>query len=339
MIQAFFNPQHPGDTFRGLNGTIQGRTADRLIQGLPEFLQAAERDYWIRKAPAGVLLSDGTYGPADGQYHLVRAREGSPDGLIVSPMTVREQYAPLSLLDVAEELRPWTEQGWATPDGVYDRNLSTEILSLRLDGGDMDAFKGPDRMLHYAIVILRHGQGRAEGKIISWRMVCQNTIAAACSAAADFKIGHRTASDADKAETMRERTALAVNGWEALRTHVRSLAERMDAFKAVDLTPSKAERIVERILGIKAGRASRQAENRKAEILDAFNDPRYGTEGRTLWDLYNGVTFTLSSPYARLARGKSDPLDRMVRSIDFRQGVNFRAESRAVEILAGVAAK
>jgi hypothetical protein len=50
-IKGFFNPTKEGDTFKGLNGGIDGAVADRVISDLPTFLKTAGRDYNIRKVP------------------------------------------------------------------------------------------------------------------------------------------------------------------------------------------------------------------------------------------------------------------------------------------------
>jgi len=126
-ISGYFNPRHEGDNYKGLgiNFGIEGAVADRVIEGLPEFLAAAGRNYDIKKVPAGVfdpmggMDDDGNMVPAwrevENQYHLAR----SSDGSVVSPHTVTDQYAPLSLMDIAEEIQPWFDSGFVLPDGVY----------------------------------------------------------------------------------------------------------------------------------------------------------------------------------------------------------------------------
>lgn len=343
-IRGFFNPRKEGDTFSDLNSSIEGTVADRVIRNLPEFLKEGGRDYFIRKVPArvtdpfGGLDENGNPVPMDrdveGQFHLVR----SSDGKVVSPHTVTGQYAPLSLLDLADEVSPWVEAGWATPDGVYDsKEGSLEILSLRLDAGE-DPTGG--EFLHYAILQNAHATGgTVKGKIISWRIVCANTFAAAVSARSDFAITHRTANGSNEVQSaiMRDRAKLAIQAWEALREHVGKLAERVNVWKSVPLTLADATMLTDRILGIE-GKAdadiSGQAQNRKESILAGFNVPKFGTFGQTAYDLINAVTFDTSSPFSpRNAKSKVGGLERVVRNVS-ETGSGFVFEVKAEKVLA-----
>lgn len=343
-IKGFFNPRKEGDTFSGLNSTIEGSIADRVIRNLPEFLKAAGRDYYIRKAPAivrdemGGMDDAGNMVPAfrevEGQFHLVR----SSDGKVVSPHTVTGQYAPISLMDVIDDLCPWVDAGWATPDGVYDsREGSLEILSLRLDAGEDPT---GDEFLHYAILQNAHATGgTVKGKIISWRIVCANTFAAAVSARSDFAITHRTANGSSDEQTaiMRDRAKLAIQAWQALRDHVSKLAERVNVWKGSPISLSDAGMLADRLLGIegkKEEEISSQAQNRKDAILAGFNQPKFGTFGVNAWDFLNSVTFDTSSPFSpRNAKSKVGGLERIVRNVS-ETGSGFAFEVRAEKVLA-----
>lgn len=343
-IRGFFNPRKEGDTFSGLNSSIEGTVAPHVIRSLPEFLREGGRDYFIRKVPArvtdpfGGLDENGNPVPMDrdveGQFHLVR----SNDGKVVSPHTVTGQYGPLSLLDLSEDLAPWVDAGWATPDGVYDsREGSLEILSLRLDAGE-DPTDG--EFLHYAIIQNAHATGgTAKGKIISWRIICANTYARAVAAECDFSITHRTANGSADVQSaiMRERSKLAIQAWERLQGHVSKLAERVNVWKGSPITLADATLLTDRLLeidGKKAEDISGQAENRRESILAGFNVPKFGTFGQTAYDWMNAVTFDNSSPFsARNAKSKVGSLERVVRNVSA-TGSGFAFEGKAEKVLA-----
>jgi hypothetical protein len=348
QIQAYFNPEKEGDTFKGLNGTVQGTVAPRIIRNLSEFMRESGRDYYIRKVPArvtdpfGGMDASGNMVPADrdveGQFHLIR----SSDGRVVSPHTVTGQYAPTSLLDLSEEIAPWVEAGWATPDGVYDsRGGSLEILSLRLDAGDADNMR--DEFRHYAILQNAHATGgTVKGKIISWRIVCANTFARAVSAVADFAITHRTAEGDPETQTaiMRSRMQTAVSAWNRLREHVSKLSERVNTWKGIPLTLADATMLTDRLLEIEGkpdDKVSGQASNRKAAILDGFNRPQFGTYGANAYDWLNSVTFDNSSPLSpRVKVSKVSAIERIVRNTET-TGSGFAFEGKAVKVLADFA--
>ena len=344
-ITGFFNPRHAGDTYTGLGLAMgmDGTIADRVIPDLPSFLEAAGRNYYIKRVPAGVLdpngavAEDGSVVPSwievEGQYHLVR----SSDHRVVSPHTVSEQYAPLSLVDMADELQPWCDAGWATPDGVYSsKRESLEILSMRLDaGGDL-----PDgeKFLHYVIFQNPHGAGgTAKGKIISWRIVCANTFAAAVSASSDFTISHRVAAGDHEAQRaiMVERSQQAVAAWSKVQDHIAGLADRINNWQSVPVSSTQAENLTDRLLGIaKLENASPQKKNRRAAILSGFNMPSMGTNGKTAWDWLNGVTYVNSSPNAEAnKKSKVSAVERAVRVTDT-NGTGFKLEQQAEKVLA-----
>lgn len=340
-IKGFFNPRFDGDTNTGLGigMGLDGDIADDIIQDVPGFLRAAGRDYYIRKVPAGVLDPNGAMDeggnmvPAwietENQYHLVR----SNDHRVVSPHTVTDQYAPLSLMDMADELQPWCDQGWATPDGVYEaKGGAIEVLSLRLDaGGDI----GGDKFLHYAIFENPHGAGgKAKGKIISWRIVCANTFAAAVSATADFAIPHRTAAAEQEIQqgVMAERVKGAIDAWAQIRQHIDKLAERVNRWQSSPITKADARELANRLTGVvQEDKASTRTKNRRDAIVAAFDSPTYGTNGQNAWDWLNAVTFFASSPYADANR-KVDPTARVLRATG-ENGTAVKLERKAESLI------
>jgi len=344
-IKGFFNPQRQGDTFKGLNGSIKGEVANRVHGNLFEFLKDAGRDYYIKKVPAriydpsGAIDAAGNIVPGDidveNQYHLVR----STDHRVVSPHTVTKSYAPLSLMDVAEELQPWCEAGWCQPDGVYSaKNESLEVMTLRVIEDAGIVMPGDEKFLHYIVFENVHATGgKAKGKIITWRIVCANTFAAAVSAASDFTITHRVAegSNEEQAAIMAERVKDAVAAWEQAKAHIARLAEKVALWQSVPMAPMQANALAKRLVGIDdEEEASTRSVNKRDAIMAAFNMPNAGTFGKTAWDWINAVTFVNSSPMAEInKKSKVDATDRLVRNTTV-NGTGFKAEAEAEEILA-----
>lgn len=332
-IKGFFNPKKQGDDFKGLNASIEGAVADRVIQDIPGFLKAAGRDYFIKKSPVYQMFGN-EFAEVENQYHLVR----SNDDRVVSPHTVSGQYAPLSLMDIADELQPWCDQGWCTPDGVYSgRNESLEVLTLRLDAGEGDLPNG-ERFMHYIMFQNPHGSGgTAKGKIISFRIVCANTFAAAVSTKADFAISHRVAAGDHEQQQliMASRVEGAVAAWKKAKEHIAALATRIDKLSSISMNNDGALALTNKLLGINdPEKASTRSLNRRDAIMGGWNSPEFGTNGKTAWDWINGVTFANSSPYAEANRkSRVDAIDRMIRNVDT-NGTGFKIEQNAEEIIA-----
>jgi len=344
-IKGFFNPQRQGDTFKGLNGSIKGSLASRIHSNLFEFLKDGGRDYFIKKVPAriydpvGAIDADGHLVPGDidveNQFHLVR----SIDHRVVSPHTVTESYAPLSLMDVAEELQPWCEAGWCQPDGVYSaKNESLEVMTLRVIEDAGIVMPGNEKFLHYIVFENVHATGgKAKGKIITWRIVCANTFAAAVSAASDFTITHRVAkgSPDEQAKIMNLRLTEAVAAWEQAKSHIARLAEKVGVWQAKGMSKDEAVSITNNFLDIADEEdTSTRLINKRDAIVAAFNMPTVGTFGKTAWDWMNAVTFVNSSPLAEInKKSKVDAVDRIVRTTTA-NGTGFRDEARAENLLA-----
>lgn len=338
-INAFYNPTKDGDTFKGMfpsDPKFKGDCADAIIRDLQGFLSAANRDYYIKKVPAFQSIGDldGTpqFAEVENQFHLVR----SVDNRIVSPHTVTEQYAPLSLMDVAEEIAPWVQAGWATPDAVFEaRNGALEVLVLRLDAGG--EITDGDFYVHYVVIQNPHGAGgKAKGKIISFRIVCCNTFAAAVSAASDFTISHRVArgSTEEQAKIMAERTQDAIAAWDKVQQHIADLSARVNVWSQAPLTFADAEHLTDQLLTIgKLDDTSTRKKNTRDAILAAFSMPQFGTFGRTAYDWINGVTFINSSPNADSVKAsKVSTIDRAVRNMD-PNGTGFKLEQKAEKVL------
>lgn len=325
-IQGFFNARQDGDSnAQSIFTGIKGETAPEIIPDLPTFLKAAGRDYGILRTPAyvndpfGGLDESGEIVPAirevEGQFHLTRTN----DGRVVSPHTVTGQYAPLTLLDIAEEIQPWCDQGWCTPDAVYSgKNESLELLCLRLDASG--TLPNGETWEHYIVFRNPHGSGgKAKGNIVSFRQRCANTFGS-LGRGIEFTIGHRISAKMDAEERQAEmasRVQRAKAAWETARQHIDRLAERINVWSGTPLSFAQAETLTDRLLGIKSGGdVSKRKTNTREAILNGFSMPQYGTNGATLYDWINGVTFYLSSPHSdAVKRSKVDSVDRMIRNV------------------------
>jgi hypothetical protein len=329
-IKAFYNRNNDGSRFNPF--AFEGGCTEAIVRDLHQFLKEAGRDYYIKKSPVFQRFGD-EFAEVENQYHLVR----SVDERVVSPHTVTDQYAPLSLMDVAEEIAPWVQAGWATPEAVFEaRGGSLELLVLRLDA--QGEITDGDFYVHYVVIQNPHGSGgKARGKIISFRIVCCNTFAAAVAAESDFFITHRIAAgDQEKQQAiMCQRTKDAVAAWEKVREHIRVLSEKVNVWKGIPLQFSDAKELTHKLLGVTDEEdASQRTINRRDAILAAFSMPQFGTFGRDAYDWLNGVTFVNSSPLAEVnKKSKVSAIDRTVRNID-PTGTGFALERKAQEILA-----
>jgi hypothetical protein len=326
QIQAFFNARQDNDT----NATsiflgIKGDTASEIIPDVPSFLKEAGRDYGILRTPAlvrdpyGGLNEAGEVSEAvrevEGQFHLMRAS----DGRVVSPHTVTGQYAPLTLLDIAEEVQPWCDAGWVTPDAVYSgKNESLELLCLRMDASGL--LPNGEAWEHYIIFRNPHGSGgKARGSIISYRAMCANTFGAV-GRGIEFVVGHRISAKMTADERQAEmagRAKRAIDAWKTAQKYVEDLSKRINNWSSANLSYAQAEKLTDQLLGIvNLDGASARKKNMRTAILDGFSMPQYGTNGTSVYDWLNGVTFVNSSPNsATVKKSNVSSVDRMIRNV------------------------
>lgn len=347
-IKGFFNARQEGDEHgKSIFSGIDGGTATEIIPDLPTFLAEAGRNYGILRTPAlvtdpfGGVDEDGEVCSAvrevENQFHLSRTN----DGRVVSPHTVTGQYAPLTLLDIAEEIQPWCDAGWVTPDAVYSgKNESLEILCLRMDASGM--LPNGETWEHYIIFRNPHGSGgKAKGTIVSFRVQCANTFGAV-GRGVEFVIGHRisaTMNEAERQAAMTKRVQLAKAAWQTADDHIENLAARINSLSGANVSYGQAEALTDALLDISRGvdisdpkQVSRRKVKTRTAILEAFAMPQYGTTGATLYDWINGVTFVQSSPNAEtVKRSKVNAIDRMIRNVlPTESGFKFEAKAHRI---------
>lgn len=343
-IQAYFNARRAEDTQpRSMYVGIDGDVSDNIITNIPDFLRAAKRDYGILRVPAlvddpfGGVDENGNVCPAirevNNQFHLAR----NSDGCVVSPHTVTGSYAPMTLMDVAEEVNPWCEAGWCVPDAVYSgKNESLEILTLRLE--DIMPLSNGEQWSHHIVFRLPHGAGgKVRGTIMSFREVCSNTFGS-MSSGVEFVITHRISAKMTEEERrgiMTERARQAAAALETTKRYIRSFGERVQEWISTPLSYAQTEKLTDTLLDIQdVEKAKPRRKNVREAILNAFSMPQFGTHGQNLYDWLNAVTFVNSSPNAEIVtRSKVSATDRMIRNID-PNGSGYKFEAKAEKIAA-----
>ena len=312
-----FNAQHDDDTFMGIAATRRNGVTKEVIRDWGEFLALAKMDYAINKLPA--LVHERTeVSEVPNQFHLVR----SSDNVVVSPSTVTKQYGVLTPSDIVQELEPFVSQGWATPDAGFILNDHSEVIVMRLDGGQLpdNGSIGGENYTHYAVVQNFHGRGSARGRIISRRLVCDNMMRSIFSEGADFSITHR--------QNVKERFEWAIASWTKLQEAIKKLAEHLKLYMDFELDAAEVDATINKILAIKDGEdvSARKQNQKEAILIAARMSP--GCQGQTAFDLYNGVTWYNS--HHETARGSVLPIKRVA---SFLNGSRGQLEDRAVNVL------
>jgi len=343
-ITGFFNARTDTDkAAKSIFSGIIGDTSESIISDLPTFLERAGRDYGILRTPAyvndpfGGLDAQGevcrSLREVENQFHLAR----TSDGRVISPHTVTEQYAPLTLMDVGAEIKPWLDAGWVTPDAVFSgKNDSLELLCLRMDASGM--LPNGEQWQHYIILRLPHGAGgTCKGQVVDFRPMCSNVFAA-IGRGNEFTISHRISSkmtEEERQAAMGERVKLAKNAWKTAQEHIKILAAKVNAWSETPVSNAQAVKLTNTLLRIKdIEEASSRTRNKQEAILNGFDMPQFGTYGATLYDWINAVTFYTSSLNSDVVKkSKVKTVDRIIRNVD-PQGTGFKMEDAAQKLAA-----
>lgn len=329
-----FRPRQNSFFVRGFN--TEG------IEDLTEFLAARSMDYEVCKeqvwVPKTAQTLDMELEPVQNQFVVRRLS----DNAVVSPMTVSSQYGEISPTDMAADLTPFVEEGLAVPDSAFLIRQgcveNVEAIALRLNLADADPFQDRLGEVYRAYLVARnyHGRGSASASLFLERTISSSLITA-ISNVSGFKIVHRG--------DVRDKYALAMKRWAELRKLMQQTADRLGTLNDIPMSWHEANQFVNNLLGLrpdgdgfvmkKTGKTmSAQTRNLRAAYMDAFDMPRFGTHGKTLADMYHGVTW-VGSHYTS-AKSKLDANDIMEGLLE---GTRGSRERKALDFLDEFAAR
>jgi hypothetical protein len=223
------------------------------------------------------------------QFHICRGN----DGPVISTSTVSSSYDPLSPSNMAEQLQPFVEQGWAVPDYAFTRkNGSVEVVALKLDEAGFDSDledKTGDSFKWWLVAQNHHSNGAAFASVYGERLICKNGMVSIANQT-KFSIHHRGNAQARLEQGFRQ--------WEGLKAVIRKMAIRMGMYIDYPMDVVAAKALTNIILDIESGIPEEEisARTRKVRdrILDAFYMPSFGTNGSTAYDYFNAITYVNS---------------------------------------------
>jgi hypothetical protein len=245
---------------------------------MEEFLTEAVMSYNVDKVPAYDLDADGKPVEVPNQFHLRR----SDDRRIVSPSTVTKKYEVRIPRHLAEVLDPIVQNGL----GIYDAAFTlyegqSEVVTVRLC--DIKAKPGNDASdwLYYLIAQNYHGTGKARFKLAGSRVVCHNSVTRAFSGGADLAMAH--------SKSIVQKFADAPKVWAEAANAVKAHCEKLAKLDKVANVPET----IDELLAIDDD-ATTQQKNRRDRIVAAACMPTMGTYGKTLYDVFNAVTYDIT---------------------------------------------
>jgi len=278
-------------------------------------------NYEVRKEQATRTNSKGAVVEIPGQYHLVR----STDEAVISPSTVSDRYVATNPTKMVAPLEPMISEGWISPNNCFlFKEDSYEVITFRLDAGQLPEKGNINGESWYHFLSLHNhqgGGGQARGSIHSHRVVCENTAMMAAQMAS-FAIRHTGQFDANY--------EWAIKTWKKLQEEIRKLSQRMTVLADTTITPNEAVKVIHEIYGVD-GKSEDDISTRTKNELDfairEFSNPRRGTAGKTLADVYNAITST-NSHYTP-AKSKETELQRVSTMLD-PQGSRHKLEAVTV---------
>jgi hypothetical protein len=227
-----------------------------------------------RKFDKDGLIDPPEFEKSGNQFNLQR----TSDGKVVSANTVSKSYEPLGPKELLEALKPWVDQGWASPDSIIiPDNGQTEIFVLRLDGQqlvDGGMIMG-EEWDHYAFIKNIQCKGAAFGSLLSRRFDCMN-MSQYAAGRASFRITHHTGA--------KNHFKNAVQNWTKLREQIPVLAKNMGLYLDVPMSDDQQNETVNKVLGLtqlgdelctintkgELGTPSTRIKNQREGILEAI---------------------------------------------------------------------
>ncbi len=281
---------------------------------MEEFLVEAVMNYNVTKEPAP--HPDG--GVVENQYHLIR----SDDRKVVSPSTVTGKYEVRIPRDLATVLDPVVQNGL----GIYDAAFTlfggqSEVVTVRLCNIKAKPENDASDWVHYLIAQNYHGTGKARFVLADRRVICANSTMRAFRGGADMAFVH--------SKSIKQKFADAPKMWAtaaaAIEAHCQKLA-MLD--KVVDVPAT-----IDELLAIDDD-ATTQQKNRRDRIVAAATMPSKGTFGRTLYDIFNAVTF--DATHFNGGKSGKDVGSRFESILDGTRGVFVEEMTSKLFALAGV---
>ena len=294
---------------------------------VPELIVAAVGpDYGISKRPL-FYEHGGEMRQSINLFGLFR----EPDGLQVSPVSVTEQYQPVEFHALGKILQQFVEAGKAIPDAAFlleDKfgRPSREVVTARLiddNGDDLDAVPGDTSQTHtYMVLYNPHAGGRVKFKLIRFRVVCHNTLTAGMTGGADIGVTH--------SGDVEFKIDDAVKRFMLFREQVSEINAKLAKLATVSFPVDKA---VDAVLGIADIRdASTQLRNKRDRLIDASDNRKIGTFGKTLFDVYNAVTF--DTTHFDGGKGGKNAMSRLTSQMFSQRG---KVEEKTLEVLLDLA--
>ena len=291
------------------------------------FLTKVGMNYQVSKEPAiqRTLDKEGKpqYNEVEGQFHLVR----STDNAVLSPKTVSGKYTPTNPRDMISTVAPLIAEGWITPDAGHSlSDGSHEILRFRIDGGKLpnkgELLVGED-WYHFFDIHNFQGVGSFFGSIYSFRLRCENGAVALVNKGRGFRLRHTGALQTKYEDAMRT--------WTAITEEIRKIADRMIVWNDTNVTAQQALAILHEIYEVEdPNNIAARTNNELQAAMVEFSNPKRGTNGRTLYDIYNAIT-AVNTHWA--PRNSREDASKRLSSLLNPNGARHLLEARTVEIL------
>jgi hypothetical protein len=294
-----------------------------------KFLDDSGMNYTVTKEPAIQRTTDANgvpqYNEVTGQFHLVR----STDKAVVSPKTVSGKYTPTNPRDMILPVAPLIAEGFVTPEkGHALSGGSHEILRFRIDGGnlpDKGKIVGED-WYHFFDVHNFQGAGAFFGNLYCYRLRCSNGAVSLVKKGGGFRLRHMGALQTKYEDAMRT--------WTEITEEIRKIGDRMTVWNDTQVSATEAVAILQDIYEVEdPAKIPTRTANELEFAIREFSNPQRGTNGRTLYDIFNAITATNTHYQPRNSR---ETESKRLSSLLNPNGSRNRLEARTVEILASI---
>lgn len=298
------------------NNIVPWHKLGRVVAGLmtaSDCIQKAGLNWEVKSEP--LFDQDGKEIP--GYFGNIRQDVRSCLGV------VKGRYQVINNLDLFDFFDTVVSQGEAvyeTAGSLYGGKVVWMLCKL-----NQDMMVRGDAIKNYAMLFTSHdGTKPLVAKLCNVRVVCQNTLSAAIGEATnEIRIRHTKNYEAKASEAQK---VLGI-----AQAHSSLMARTLEKFALRKLDPKAAEKFVESLF---PGEGTR-VENTREEVIHLFRAGK-GNEGKTVYDMLNGVTEYVD--HSRSSRVHGDKNADEVRFDSVLLGTGDKLKSRAFDMLAALVA-
>jgi phage/plasmid-like protein (TIGR03299 family) len=254
-----------------------------------EMLQAAGMAWRVNRRALAMRAMDGTTLLAEPLKDFKAIVRSDNDHVFCIPTA---KYNVVQNEAIVELFREYCEAGHASMETIGGiRNGAVVWALAKLNGGSEATLKGGDKLTGYVLMSTSHdGSLSTTGKATQVRVVCQNTLSAALTGKADFRMKHSAKWTPEKADEAKASLGMAMQQIQKMNKVAETLSnvniDHSDWLSFMGKLMGGEENVID----TKSASLTRMAADIQEATISSPGSNLESAKG-TLWGAVNGITY------------------------------------------------